>query len=354
MRLADADSGVDVGFIQGGAGSAGEAPGLASLGSLYYEPLWILYRGSAPLDRLSQLKGRRIAVGAEGSGTRKLALQLLAANEIAPPRDALLPVGLANVAAGFRDGSLDAAIVIAGADSPALQELLRLKDVRLMNLSQASAYTRLFPFLSAITLPQGAIDLVKNIPGQDIVLLSPTANLIAREDLHPALMTLLIQAAMEVHGRPGLLQRAGEFPAATDTDFPLSGEAKRYYKSGPPFLQRYLPFWLAVLVERMFVLIVPLVVVLLPVMRMLPSLYTWRIKRRIYRWYGEIKLLERDLEQLRDARQAPGFLARLEHIEHQVSKVKVPLAYSEELYNLRLHIQLVRALIRAKDTDTPE
>jgi TRAP transporter TAXI family solute receptor len=350
-RLQDDDAEVDAGFMQSGVGSAAEAPGLVSLGALYYEPLWIIYRGSKDLDRLSQLKGRRIAIGPEGSGTRMLALQLLGANDIALPQDTLVPIGLADALVEFRSGKLDAAFVIAGADSPALQEMLRLGNARLMSMSQAPAYTRLFPFLSAVTLPQGSLDLVRNIPPRDTVLLSPTANLVVRDDLHPALMTLLIQAAMEVHGRPGLFQRAGEFPAAVENDFPLSDEAKRYYKSGPPFLQRYLPFWVADLVERLVVLIVPLIVVMIPLMRILPTLYTWRIKRRINRWYGELKRVEAELGEPQAASQLRAFLSRLDEIEQRASGVKVPLAYADLLYNLRAHIYLVRAEIREKEAD---
>jgi hypothetical protein len=184
-----------------------------------------------------------------------------------------------------------------------------MDGVRLMSMAQAGTYTRLFPFLSSVVLPRGVVDLVRDIPAQDTTLLAATANLVARRELHPALMSLLIQAAIEVHNPPGLFHRAGEFPAAIASEIPLSDEALRHYKSGPPFLQRYLPFWLAVFVERMIVMIVPLVVVLIPVMRILPSLYSWRIKRRIYRWYGELKLLELELERSPDARHAADFLA---------------------------------------------
>ena len=345
-RLTDEDSGVDVGFMQGGINLQGEMPALISLGSLYYEPLWIFYRSRSPLDRLSQLKGLRIAIGPEGSGTRQLALQLLTANRIQSPQDKLLPVGLGDAAAAFEERRIDAAFVIAGADSRAIQKLLRMQDVRLMHLAQAEAYTRLFPFLSVVTLPQGSIDLVGNIPGQNTSLVATTANLIAREDLHPALASLLLQAAREIHGRPGIFQRAGEFPTPKEADFPLSEDAKRYYQSGTPFLQRYLPFWVAVLVERMMVLALPLIVILIPLLRVLPPLYSWRVRARVFRWYGEIKLLERDLESEPQRGAAAPSLAhyheRLDRIEEQVRRVRVPLAFANDLYTLRQHIDFVR------------
>lgn len=345
-RLADEASGVHVGFVQSGSGAAADAPGLVSLGSLYYEPLWVFYRGNVVLARLSQLKGKRVAIGPEGSGIRKLALQLLSANDAEQQPTTLLDLGMAAAAKALQKREIDAAFIIAGPDSAVVQELLRADGVRLMSFSQATAYTRLFPFLSSVVLPQGAIDLARNIPGRDTTLLSPTANLVAREDLHPALVSLLIQAATEVHGHAGLFQRAGEFPAPVAADFPLSEEAKRFYKSGPSFLQRYLPFWMAVLVQRMLVMLVPAIAVLIPLMRILPSLYAWRVRRRIYRWYGELKYLEHDLEQNRESRHINEYLARLDHIEQRVSKLKVPLAFSNQLYTLRQHIGFVRDMIR--------
>ena len=340
------DESADVAFVQSGAGTAAEAPGLVSLGSLYYEPLWVFYRGNAALDRLSQLKGKRVAIGPEGSGIRKLALQLLAANDAEKRPTMLLEHGMSAAAKALQQGEIDAAFIVAGADSPVVQELLRAPGVRVMSMSQAMAYTRLFPFLSSVVLPQGAIDLARNLPSQDTTLLSATATLVAREDLHPALTSLLIQAATEVHGHAGLFQRAGEFPAPATVDFPLSEEARRFYKSGPSFLQRYLPFWVAVLVQRMLVMLVPIIAVLIPLLRILPSVYAWQANRRIYRWYGELKFLERELERNREPQQISEYLARLDHIEQRVARLKVPLAFSEHLYTLRQHIRFVRDLIR--------
>ena len=344
-RLGDDYSGVDAGFVQSGTGTADDFPGLVSLGNLYHEPLWVFCRGSAVLGRLTELKGKRLAIGPPGSGGRTLALQLLSANEAAKMPTVLLDLGIPEAAAAMRRGEIDAVFIVAGADSPVVQELLRAPGVRLMNLQQAAAYTRLFPFLSSVVLPQGAVDLAKNIPEQDTTLLAATAMLVARESLHPALMNLLVQAAIEIHGRPGLFQRPGEFPTAVATDFPMSDEAKRFYKSGPPFFHRYLPFWLAVLVERMVVLLVPLVVILIPLIRILPSAYSWQVRRRIYRWYGGLKQLESDLEHDRERAGIPGHLKRLEEIEQRISKLKVPLAYSEEFYNLRQHAHFVRGMI---------
>lgn len=349
QRLQHADSDVDVGLIQSGVLGGADPGGLVSLGSLYYEPLWVFYRDKAKLDRLSQLQGRRISIGPEGSGVRKLALQLLTANDATEQPTVLRELPISEAADALLGREIDGLFIIAGPDSPVVQKLLRADGVRLMHFSQATAYTRLFPFLASVVLPQGAIDLARNIPDRDTTLLAPTATLVARDDLHPALAILLVQAATEVHGHAGLFQRAGEFPAPLTSDFPLSEEARRYYQSGPSFLQRYLPFWVAVFVQRMIVLIVPLIAVLIPLMRILPSLYSWRVMRPIYRWYGELKFLERDLEQNSDPERIREYLRRLDEIEARVSRLKVPVAYSRDLYTLREHIRFVRGLINAPD-----
>jgi TRAP transporter TAXI family solute receptor len=347
-RLAG-DPSVDAALVQSGVAEPSQKEGLLSLGALYPEPLWMFYRGEETLDRLAQLRGKHLAIGPEGSGVRALAQRLLAAHDIGRDTATLLDLPIAEAADAMRRGEIDVVFVVAGAESTVVQELLRAEHVRLMHMSQAATYTRLFPFLSSVTLPRGVIDLVRDIPARDTTLLAATANLVVRKELHPALASLLIQAAIEVHNVPGLFQAAGEYPSARASEFRLSDEAARHYKSGPPFLQRYLPFWLAVLVERLVVLIVPLIVVLIPVMRFLPSIYSWQVKRRVYRWYGELKRLEHDVEQPHEAEQVDEFLARLERIEERAARVRVPLAYADQLYNLRLHIQLVRALIRVKE-----
>ena len=344
-RLQDESSDFDVGFVQSGVLGDGDPAGLVSLGSLYHEPLWVFYRGKATLDKLSQLQGRRVSIGPEGSGIRKVALQLLAANDATEQPTVLMDLAMGEAAHALVAGRIDALFVIAGPESTVVQKLLRADGVRLMSFSQATAYTRLFPFLSSVVLPQGAIDLARNIPDRDTTLLAPMATLVARDSLHPALAILLVQAAVEIHGHVGLFQHAGEFPAPRVSEFPLSDEAKRYYQSGPSFLQRYLPFWVAIFVQRMIVLIVPLIAVLIPLMRILPSLYSWRVMRPIYRYYGELKFLERDLERDKDRQRIPEYLGRLDDIERRVAKLKVPIAYSGQFYTLREHIEFVRSLI---------
>ena len=343
--LKDDESDVYIGFVQGGIGNADEAPDLLSLGSMYYEPVWVFYHADAPLDRLAQFKGRRIAIGPEGSGTRALALKLLHANGIATPRGPLAELTGEPAVKAFRQGRLDAVIFIASPGSAAVNQLLRNQRVRLLNFTRAEAYTRHFPHLHHVVLPRGAIDLKRDLPRQDVHLVATTANLVVSDALHPALVGLLAAAAVEVHSAPGLLQGKDEFPSLKDVDFPASPEAARVYKSGPPFLQRYLPFWAAIFVDRMIVLLVPLIALALPLVRVLPALYNWRIRSRIYRNYGELKFLEVDVTERPAPEKISGYMARLDRIEERVNQMRIPLAFHEQMYTLRGHIDLVRARI---------
>jgi TRAP transporter TAXI family solute receptor len=339
----------DIAFVQGGDREvlgSGEESDLRSLGSVSYEPVWVFYRSDHRIDRLHSLRGQRIAVGEEGSGIRGLALKLLAANEIPANSRNLVPLAGLGAVEALQRGDVDAAFIVAAQEAPVVQKMLHLPDVRVMSFSQADAYTRRFPYLSRIILPRGVVDLVRDTPPRDTVLLSTTANVVVRDDLHPALVSLLLQAMSEVNGKTGFFQRAGEFPSYKDHSFVLADEAQRYYKSGPPFLQRYLPFWIAVLVERLFVLIVPIVVLLLPLLKVAPSIYSWRVRSKIFRCYGDLKFLENDLRQNYDRSRHADYLARLDRIEEDAYARNIPLAFSDLLYTLREHINLVRKKLR--------
>jgi TRAP transporter TAXI family solute receptor len=335
----------DVALVQGGIpppAASADGGALTSLGSVSYEPVWLFYRGDRRFDKLHQLAKKRIAVGGEGSGVRGLALQLLAANAIPGNSPRLLPLAGQHAADALQQGKIDAAFIIAAPEAPIVQALLRAPGIRVMSFSQADAYTRRFPFLSKIVLPQGVIDLVHNKPPQDTILLASTANVIVSENLHPALVSLLLQAMVEVHGKSGFFQTAGEFPAYRDHSFILATDAQRHYKSGPPFLQRYLPFWIAVLVERLFVFLLPLFALLLPLLRIAPAIYTWRVRAKIFRCYGDLKFLENDLRQHYQPAQHAAYLQRLDRIEEAATRRNIPLAFSDLLYTLREHIHFVR------------
>ena len=346
-NLRDAAVEIDAGFFQSGVATPTEDDELRSIGGLYYEPLWVFYRDGlarrAVPDRLLQLKGRRIAVGSSGSGTHHLALELLQANGIDAKNSTLVEKGGLALAEAFAAKRIDAAFVVGPIQSATVWTLLYTPGVRLMNLAQAEAYTRRFPYLSKLVLPQGAIDLARNIPARDVALLAPVATILLRDGTHPALIDLLMQAAGEVHGAPGVFQKPGEFPKAMAVDFPLSKESERYYKSGRPFLQRYLPFWAATLIDRMVVLLIPFFALLLPLFKIAPGLYSWRVRSRIYRRYGELKFLEAEVEREPERHPRAEWLSKLDAIESDVNGIPTPLAYADMLYTLRSHIELVRA-----------
>jgi TRAP transporter TAXI family solute receptor len=343
--LAGEDSEIDVGFVQGGIANAEEGPDLESLGSMYYEPVWVFHRGGRSFERLTQLKGLRLAIGPEGSGTRRLAKQLLHANGIDEPKSKGHELTGDAAAKALHQGRIDAVILVASPRSKSVQTLLHDRSVRLANLIQAEAYTKHFPHLSAVVLPRGGVDLLHDIPQHDVHLVATTANLVVRDDLHPAIVNLLVAAAKEVHSAPDLFHAKDKFPATKDVDFPMNDDAERYYKSGPPFLQRYLPFWAANFVDRMIVFLVPLIALVLPLARVLPALYQWRIRSRIYRNYGELKFLEVEVAQAADHTKTSEYYARLDKIEDRVNSMRIPLAHHEQLYTLRGHIDLVRARI---------
>ncbi len=345
-------SDVDVAFVQGGTAFAANAPDLVSLGSLYYEPLWVYYRGRA-IDDVGALHGKKIAIGPIESGTRALALQLLAVNGTVLPPTTLLPLGGKDAAEALQAGAVDAAFFVAPAEAPIVEKLAADRTLKLLSFGRAEAYTRRFPYLTALMLPQGVFDFMGNIPRNDVQLISPTANLIAKDTLHPALAYLLMRAATRIHGESGLLHKAGVFPAPLDGNFPLSPEAMRYYKSGPPFLQRYLPFWAANLVERLWIMLVPAIAIMVPLFRLVPPLYRWRVRSRIYRWYARLKEIELQLDETPPTVTLDAVLERLDGIERSVNRIPTPLAYSENLYSFRQHIDLVRERVhRALDVDS--
>ncbi|MBJ9939221.1 ABC transporter substrate-binding protein [Burkholderia multivorans] len=353
-RLQNPNATIDVGFVQSGIGPKERDDHLASLGSIGYVPLAIMYRGPV-VARLSDFNGKRLAIGAEGSGARELSLALLKMNGIEPGGTTrLLPTSGEDAAAALLDGKIDAAFLSGDSTQiPVMAKLFRTPGVHMYSFTQAEAYARRFPYLTAITLPMGVYDLGRNLPPEDLHTVAPTIELVARDTLHPALSDLLIEAAREVHGHATILQHAGEFPSPVTRGFPLSDDAARYYKSGKTFLYRRLPFWVASLVDRLLVVVVPLIVVLIPGLRLVPSLYGWRVRSRIYRWYGALIAIERRALGEHTAEERVALLDELDDIEEAVNRMKMPLAYAGQFYVLREHIGFVRERLAAHDADAP-
>ncbi|MFQ5994719.1 MAG: TAXI family TRAP transporter solute-binding subunit [Acidiferrobacterales bacterium] len=350
-RLQAKEGRIDLAFVQSGTREGQNSQALESLGSLYYEPLWVAHRHRLKVNRLTDLRGKRIAVGAIGSGTRVIALRLLAGNAVTRAPTVILDVGGQAAVDGLRRGTIDAAFIIAGAKSPVVRKLAQTRGVQLMSFERADAYTRIHPYLSKVILPQGVVDLEKNLPVSDKVLLAATANLVVRADLHPALVDLLLQAASEIHGRGGLFERVGEFPSPLHVEFPLSKEAARYYKRGRSFLRRYLPFWVATFVDRAIVMLVPIVALLIPLSRIVPPAYRWQIRRKIYRRYKDIKAVDTALRAKLSVDELDSYERELDKIEDEVKSISTPLSYADQLYDLRVHIDLVRRKLEKAKQD---
>jgi TRAP transporter TAXI family solute receptor len=345
--LADPTGGVDVAFVQGGVGARAPDTGLVALGSLYFEPLWVFIRGAGRSDDIRGLRGLRVAVGPPDSGTRALVDLLLRANGIGTATATLVPLTGLDAVRALRAGEVDAAAFVASPESATVREAAATPDATVVSFPRADAYTRLFPFLSRLTLPEGTLSLERDIPRREVFLISPTASLVVRPDFHPALSDLLLVSATKIHGRAGVFERARQFPSPDFTDFPLSEEAQRFHRSGPPFLARYLPFWAATLVDRLKIMLLPLVALLFPLFKIAPPIYRWRTRRKIYRWYGQVQAADVALCQPQPAEELDRLLASLDHVEHQVRQIPIPPAHSESHFQLRAHIDLVRAKILA-------
>ena len=341
--LRDEDSDVMLALVQSGVAERTEDDRLEALCSLYREPLWIFYRGDETVDRLTQLAGKRIAIGPEGSGTRSIALQLLQANEMNESSAEFLSISGSEAAEALKSGDIDAAFFVAGIDAAYIQQLVKYSEVKLAELAQTDAYLRRFRFLSTVTINAGLLDLKNNLPERDIVLMAPTATLVAHDSLHPALIPLLLKMSTKIHRSGDLLSNSNEFPSASFVDLPLSEDAERFFKFGPPVLQRILPFWLASLVDRMKLMIIPLLVLLMPLFRLAPPLVRWRTRRKIYLWYSTLREIDQQSIHGMSFTQARDAMDKLASLEQQIGHVGVPLSYMEEYYNLRLHLDLVRS-----------
>jgi TRAP-type uncharacterized transport system substrate-binding protein len=344
-RLSNPSYRVDVGFVQAGLTKGQKIDKLISLGSVAYEPLFIFYRGTKPVELLSQFKGEKLAIGPEGSGTNYLAKALLSMNEIGPGGSTkLLEMDDEEAANDLLNGKVDAVFFMGdSASSQLIRKLLHAPGIQLVNFTQADAYTRRVGYLNKLVLPQGAIDFGENMPAHDVHLIAPSVELIARNDLHPALSDLLLEAAKEIHGRATLFQGRGEFPVPLEHEFRISDDANRFYKSGKSFLYRYFPFWMASLINRILVVFLPIVLILIPGVRVIPSLYQWGTKMRIYRWYRQLLALEQDMIAGMDKSKQKELLARLDQIEQAVDNMKVPTSFADQFYVLRGHVGFVRA-----------
>ena len=340
--LGDPSSGVDIAFVQGGQAHHPEAAGVEMLASLYYQPLWIFTRRDEAIDSLAAAKGKTVSTGMPGSGTHELAVPLLAANGVTAANSRLVDMPTDRARAALLGGEIDVALLVGGARTPPIAAALADPGLALANLAHADAYPQRYHFLTRQTLRAGAVSFAPVLPPHDVALVTTEAMLAARSSLHPAIVNLLLETIRDEHDDQGFFESAGEFPNIEQVDLPVSPHAVRHKRFGPSLLYRYLPFWVATVVEWCVIILVPLLVVVLPVVRFLPAIMRWRVRSRIFRWYGELKLLERDVEQRRGTLPIEQWLADLDRVELAAAQTRIPSSFASEAYTLREHIALVR------------
>lgn len=342
QMLLDPHSDVDVALVQGGTAPAPEKrERLRAICSVYFEPLWVFHRSPTPITHLTALAGKKLGIGPAGSGGRALAEHVLHENGVATPADTTTVLsgepGPA-AAAALAEGRLDAVFLVSGPENPLIQQLIRTPGVRLMSLQNAEAYARRLRFLSQVTLYEGSLDLAKNLPQEDVELVAPAAMIVARDTTHAAIAELLIQAARKVHASGTLLNNPGVFPSASYVDIPMDGDAVHFLKMPQSFLHRTLPFWAASLVGRLLILLLPSIAVLLPLLKLTPVVYRWRMRSRIYRWYTQLRRIDSRQLAAPSAEQLKADREELHTLDRELARVKVPLSFMQELYDLRLHV----------------
>ena len=354
-RLITSEADAVIGFVQSGAelalGGVQSDVDLAdleleALASVYFEPIWLFTRrGESPRD-LTELLGRRIAVGPARSGTRAVAARMLALNGVPEPNGAWATISGPDIGPALKDRRLDAAFLVGGVASPTVAALLEDPRLAAMGYRRADAYARRMPYLSRLVLPEGSVNLAANLPPRDVRLVAATATLVARTDLHPALIDLVLQGTRELMAGPSLFARPRQFPSPDHVSLPLNADALRFHDRGPSLFQRFLPYWAATLIDRWLVMLVPLLTLLLPLMRIMPPAYRWRIRSRIYRWYKDLRRLEAAAVPP-DPMDRAALMAELDHIEEETSHIEVPLSYADALYDLRLHIRFLKDKVAA-------
>jgi TRAP transporter TAXI family solute receptor len=336
----------DIGIIQTGLAADLGSTGVRSLGAVFYEPLWVFYRAGVKMDELQDVAGKRVAIGPEGSGVRVLSKLLLDEAGVAADKFTAIPLAGQAAATALKAGEIDAALIVSGAATTGfVADLIGDPNIRLMSMSEANAFSRRHPYLGKVTLYRGVIDLAKILPKDDVLLVAPAAQIAVREDLHPAIQSLLIEAGLNLYGGASVLSDPGRFPTPSISDIPLSDEADRYYRKGPTFLRSMFPFSVANFLERAWVLAIPLITLLIPLVRAAPPLYRWRIRSRIYVWYRDLRALELQGRSATTPEQRTDVRAKLAAMQVDTASVQVPLSYNDDLFRLRSHIRFVADLV---------
>ena len=346
--LQDPKADVQIAFVIGGLSDANHAPGVLSLGPVNDQPFWIFYSSNQEFDQLSQLKGKRIAIGPIGSATRYMAEQVLGKGGVNSQNATFLPFAGSTADEALKNGQVDAVWIIGVPESTAVQSFLRNPNVRPMSFPMSEAFTRIFPDLARMTLPQGTIDIERVIPSNDVQLIGTKAKILIRSDLHPEIVQLLLQTMKEVHGGSDLFHRGGEYPNGFDSEYTVAPTAIDFYKNGPSFMQRHLPLWLSIHAQRAIAVLVTGIAIGLPLLHFVPQGYNWITRRRLFYWYGQLRALEASFDSSTNHKYLIHKLAEIERIEDAVSEIDFPLAFSDQVYNLRSHIDIVRQKIASQ------
>ena len=346
--LQDPNADVQIAFVTGGLSEAKHAPGVVSLGTVYDQPFWIFYSANEQFDQLSQLKGKRIAVGPVGSATRYMAEHVLGKGGVNSETATFLPFAGSAADKALKEGQVDAVWIIGVPEATAVQSFLRNPNARPMSFPMSEAFTRIFPDLARMTLPQGTIDIERVIPSDDVQLIGTKSKVLIRSDLHPEIVQLLLQTMKEVHGGADLFHRSGEYPNASDSEYTVAATAIDFYRNGPSFMQRHLPLWLSVHVQRAIAVVVTGIAIGLPLLHFVPQSFNWMTRRRLLHWYAQLRALESSFDSSTNHKHLISKLAEVERIEDAVSKIHFPLAFSDQVYNLRSHIDIVRQKIASR------
>jgi TRAP-type uncharacterized transport system substrate-binding protein len=343
--MADPKSGVDLAIIQSGIGDPSQYPKLTSLAGLFYEPLWVWYRPEAfkseggTLQQLSQLRGKKVSIGNVGSGTAVLAQAILTLNAIEPVQLGLLNLTPDQAIQKLRQGEIDVAMIVLAGEAPILKDFYRVPGIRLMDFDQAEAYTRVLPYLNRVEIPRGLVSIAHDLPKENIHVIAPTATLVAHSDINPATVSLLLGASYDILRNYSRLQKPGEFPSSKGLDFPMDLDAEIFLKDGPSFFYRHLPFWGAVWLERVIKILIPLLLILLPIATYLPAILNLSLKIRLGRLYKTLKNIEK---RFASSEKAESLISELDHLEKRIERLNISAMQSKALYDLRMHIALVR------------
>ncbi len=340
--LNDPASGIQIAFMQGGVANGKQAPELLSLGRIDHQVFWLFYPTGETLNDLTQLKGKRIALGPPGSGTRAVTERILALSGVTSENSKFLTLSAQGAVNALNDGAIDALFLTFSPESPILKSLLKGPQYRPMSFTDAEALTRIFPFLVRLVMPRGVIDYERKIPATDVIIIATTNVVLVRKDIHPAIIDLLAQTMLEAHNEPGLFQKVGDFPTQTDPEFPVAQSARDFYKNGPSFLNRYLPFWMTNYAQRAIAVVAAVIAIALPLFHYFPILYKWNMRRRLLYWYDRLKSLEASIDGHSGDKQLAEKRAEIEQIDDAVSHIRFPRALADQLYNLRSHIDIVR------------